>query len=146
MNQVQSSTRQLLARAFLPAPLAFALGYCLVRSLVKHDGLSFGGLVFTSACLTFALFCTRRSIDALAAGKLPTNESARSGARQYLFSCAIYSLNAASFGAVVSGAICGTLPNSLGIAIVIFWGAIVCIGIYPVHRDAKRCVAALSSY
>jgi hypothetical protein len=102
-------------------------------------------MVLASALITITLLLTRRSVHGLAGGSLATNESARLGIRQYLFSCAIFSLNAASFGVVVSGSIWGTLANSMVIFMVVFWGAIVCIGTYPVHRDAKRCVSALLS-
>jgi hypothetical protein len=145
MDPVQSTMKKLLARAFLPAPMAFAIGLCLVRSLIQHDGLSFAGMSVGIALVTFALFCTHRAVHGLASAKLATNESARLGARQYLFSCAIYSLNAAGFGVMVSGSIWGSLQNPIGIFMVVFWGAIVCSGIYPVHRDTKRCVSALLS-
>ena len=48
MDQVQSNIRKLLVRAFVPAPMAFAFGFCLVHNLLKRDGLSVAGMVFAS--------------------------------------------------------------------------------------------------
>ena len=92
--------------------------------------LTIGALL--GVCLMFVLFWTYRAIR-----RLPAGETAKISARQYLWSCIFFSMLSLSFGFAVSGMIRYS-TDFLRIFSAIWFGALTCVGIYPVVRDTKR--------
>jgi hypothetical protein len=128
--------RRLLANAFGAGLIAFLFGLCLVRTVKQFDSLFFASAILSAALLVVVLLWTRVAVKERA-----TSETAKKGARQFLFSCLFFSLVCAGLGFAVAGAIWNS--GSFQTFSVVFYGGIVGAGIYCVLRDAKRLSAAL---
>jgi hypothetical protein len=96
-------------------------------------------VVLSGVCLTFVLFWTYNAIR-----KLPASEAAKKNVSQYLWSCIFFSMLSLSFGFAVSGLIWYSI-DFLRIFSAIWFGALTCVGIYPVLRDTKRLADAAGS-
>jgi len=129
---------KLLVHAFWAALAAFVLGLCLGCTLIRHfGGLYFTGLVLAGAALICVLLWTRHAVRRIAPAKPAPTEAAKNSARQFLWSCIFFALISSGFGLAVSSFIWygSDFIRTFG---VIFWGAITCVAIFPVRRDAKR--------
>jgi hypothetical protein len=134
---INSTKGKLLAHAFCPAPSALVFGFCLVRTTQHFDKLYLTVMILFGASLIADLFSARREVRRLAA-----SETAKKAATQFLWSCIFFSMLAFSLGMAVSG------WNWFNTDILqkfnlLFWSAVTSIGIYPVHRDAKRLADAV---
>ena len=89
-------------------------------------------MVLFGASLIADLLWTRREVRRLAA-----SEIAKKAATQFLWSCIFFSMLSLSFGFAVSGLIWYS-TDFLRILSAIWFGALTCVGIYPVVRDTKR--------
>jgi hypothetical protein len=118
--------------AFLGALAAFVFGLNLGSGLVRHLASLYAGTVVAGACLLGAFVWNRRVVRRIAA-----SEADRNHARQFQWSCLFFAMISGGFGIAVASLICygSDFLRTFG---VVFWGLIVCVGIYPVRRDAKR--------
>lgn len=131
------STGKLLVHACCAAISAFVFGLVLVRTTIKgFDSLYFTILVLSGLSLIFVLFRTYG-----ATRWLPAGDAAKKSASQYLWSCVFFSMLSLSFGFALSGLIWYS-TDFLRIFNVIWFGALTCVGIYPVVRDTKRVADA----
>jgi hypothetical protein len=135
--KINSTTWKLFADACGAALGAFVVGLCLVRTIKHFDSLYLTVMVLFGASLIADLLWTRREVRRLAA-----SETAKKAATQFLWSCIFFSMLAFSLGMAVSG------WNWFNTDILqkfnlLFWSAVTSIGIYPVHRDAKRLADAV---
>jgi hypothetical protein len=123
---------KLFSYAFCAAVGAFAFGLFLVRTIERFDSRYVAGMVLSGAFLIAVLFWTRREVRRLA-----VNETAKEHAGQFLWSCIFFSMDSWAFGVAVTAVILysADFPRTFG---ALFFGALTCVGIYPVLRDAKR--------
>ncbi len=121
--KTNSMTRTLLAHSFRAALSAFVLGLYLIPAL--------------AVVLVFFLIGTRRM-----SSRLGDSAAIVTTARQYLWSCIFFCMDALLFGETISG----IFWNGTGL---IFIGAIMaaltCVALYPMQRDAKRLAGAATS-
>ena len=129
---------KLLAHAFSAVPSALVFGFCLVRTTRHYDSVYLTVMVLFGASLIADLLWTRREVRRLAAG-----EMAKKAATQFLWSCIFFSMISFSLGMAVSGwnLVSTDFMQRFNL---LFWSALTCIAIYPVHRDAKRLADAAS--
>jgi hypothetical protein len=128
---------KLFSYAFCAAVGAFAFGLFLVRTIEHLDSRDVGGMVLCGAYLIAVLFWTRREVRRLVVG-----ETAKQHAGQFLWSCIFISIDSWAFGVAATAVILysADFTRTFG---AVFFGAITCIGIYPVVRDAKRLANAV---
>jgi hypothetical protein len=131
-----SITGKLLVHSACAALGAFVFGLCLVRAIKQLDRVYVTGMVLSGAFLIFALFWTHRAVRALA-----ITETANKHATQFLWSCIFFSMLYLGFGLAVSN-FAWFSPDFVSGFSVAFYGALTCVAIYPVHRDAKRLAEA----
>jgi hypothetical protein len=112
-------------------------GLLLVGTNGHFDNRYFTGMVLCAAFLIFVLFWTRRVVRRLAA-----SEMAREHATQFLWSCIFFSMLSFSFGMTVMGVILYS-ADFTRTTIAVWFGALTCLGIYPVLRDTKRLADAV---
>ena len=93
--------------------------------------------VLCGAFLICVLFSTRREVRRFA-----TSEKAEKHADQFLWSCIFFSMLSFSFGIAVTTLILYSADFTRTVGAVWF-GALTCVGIYPVLRDAKRLADAV---
>ena len=130
---MSSITAKLMVHAGCAAISAFVFGFFLVRTTIRgFDGLYFTVALLSGVAVMFVLFWTYSAIR-----RLPAGETAKISARQYLWSCIFFSMLSLSFGFAVSGLIWYS-TDFLRIFSAIWFGALTCVGIYPVVRDTKR--------
>jgi hypothetical protein len=134
--KMNSVTGKLLVQACCAAIAAFVFGLFLVRTTIKHFDLYFTVAVLSGVSLMFVLFWTRNAIR-----RLPTSETTKKNAGQFLWSCIFFSMLSLSFGFAVSGVIWYS-ADFLRTFSAVWFGALTCVGIYPVLRDAKRLADA----
>jgi hypothetical protein len=138
--KMNSITGRLLVHACCAAISAFVFGLFLIRTTMTHfDSLYFTVLVLSGVSLLFVPFWTRSVIR-----RLPTSETAKKNAGQFLWSCVFFSMLSLSFGFAVSGLIWYSI-DFLRIFSAIWFGALTCVGIYPVVRDTKRLADAVGA-
>jgi uncharacterized membrane-anchored protein len=111
-------------------------GLFLVDTSKHLDSRFVTGMVLSGAFLIFVLFWTRRVVRRLAA-----NEIARKDATQFLWSCIFFSMLSFSFGVAVTGVVYSADFTRTFLAV--WFGALTCLGIYPVLRDTKRLADAV---
>ena len=134
---------KLFADACRAALAAFVFGLFSGHTIIERERgrWDFAEMVLAVGFLIFALLVllgTQHAVRPLA-----TSEPPQKSARQFLFSCALFALISSTFGMFVSGLIwysCDFI-RTFG---AVFWGAITCVAIYPVRRDAKRLADAAS--
>ncbi len=136
-DALRRNTTRLLAEAFGAGIVAFLLGLCLVLAVKRFDNRVFAGIIVSAAALVLVLLWTRRAV-----GRLATSETAKKSARQFLHSCLFFSPVCATFGFAVAGAVWNSWGSLQAIGAV-FYGGIVCAGIYCVFRDTKRLTSTL---
>jgi hypothetical protein len=85
----------------------------------------------SNAFLIFVLLWTWR-----AGRRLAASEAAKRHATQFLWSCIFFSMLSFSFGSAVTGVILYS-ADFTRTSIAVWLGALTCVGIYPVLRDAK---------
>jgi hypothetical protein len=114
-------------------------GLCLVRTIKQLDRVYVTGMVLSGAFLIFALFWTHRAVRSVA-----TAETANNHATQFLWSCIFFSMLSLGFSTAVSNFVWSgpDLISGFGVA---FYGALTCVAIYPVQRDAKRLAEAIGT-
>jgi hypothetical protein len=135
--KMNSVTGKLVLHACCAAISAFVFGFFLVRTMIKDfDSLDFTLVLLSGFSVMFVLFWTYSAIR-----RLPTTETAKKNAVQYLWSCIFFSMLSLSFGFTVSGLIWYS-PDFVRIFSAIWFGALTCIGIYPVVRDTRRLADA----
>ena len=132
---------RLFADACRAALATFVFGLFGGHTLIElgRGRWDFAEMLLAGGFLIFALLVllgTRNAVRPLA-----TNEAAQKSARQFLFSCAFFGLISSAFGMFVSGLVwySADFIRTFG---AVFWGAITCVAIYPVRRDAKRLAEA----
>jgi hypothetical protein len=134
-----STTGKLLVHSACAALGAFLFGLCLVRTIKQLDRVYVTGMVLSATFLIFALFWTHRAVRSLA-----TTETANERATQFLWSCIFFSMLSLGFGMAVSNFVWFSPDFFWGFGLA-FYGALTCVAIYPVHRDAKRLAEAIGT-
>jgi cytochrome b561 len=135
--KMNSITGKLLLHACCAAIAAFVFGFFLIRTTIKHfDSLYFTIVVSSGVSLILVLFWARSAIR-----RFSTNETAKKSAGQFLWSCIFFSMLSFSFGFAVSGLIWYS-TDFLRTFTAIWFGALTCVGIYPIVRDTKRLADA----
>jgi hypothetical protein len=126
----------LLTYAFCAAPGALVIGFCLVRSIQHFDRLYVIVMGLFGAALIADALWTQREVRRLA-----VSETAKRAATPFLWSCVFFSMLSFSLGMAISGWnwFSTDFMRSFNL---LFWAAMTGIGIYPVHRDAKRLAEA----
>ena len=109
-------------------------GLFLVRTIEHFDIRYVIGIVLCGAFFTCALFWTRSEVRQFA-----KNETARKLADQFLWSCIFFSMLSLVFGIAATAVILysADFTRTFG---AVWFGALNCVGIYPVLRHAKRLV------
>lgn len=136
MNTNFTIVGKLFAHACCAALGAFMFGL-FVAGAIKHiDSRYFTGMVLYGGFLIFVLFWTRRAVQRLAA-----SETAREHATQFLWSCIFFSMLSFGFGMAVTAVILYSADFTRTF-LAAWFGALTCVGIYPVLRDSKRLADA----
>jgi hypothetical protein len=91
----------------------------------------------SGAYLVSVLLWTRR-----VGRRLATSETAKKHAGQFLWSCIFFSMLSFGFGMAVTGIILYS-ADFMRIFTAVWFGALTCVGLYPILRDAKRLVDAV---
>ena len=127
-----STFRKLFADAYCAAVGSFVFGLFLVRTIEHFDIRYVIGMILCGAFLTIVLFWTRREV-----WRFATSEKAEKHAVQFLWSCIFFSMLSFVFGIAVTTLILysADFARTFG---AVWFGALTCVGIYPVLRDAKR--------
>ena len=123
---------KLVAAACWAAMMAFGVGLCLGHTVIKHVDVWYStGLIASGAALVLVLHSIRRAVGQLA--------TARQQAHQFLWSCVFFAMLSTGFGIAVAGWIwyASDFVRSFG---AIWFGALTCVGIFLVRRDAKRAI------
>jgi hypothetical protein len=131
-----STVRKLFSYAFCAAVGSFVFGLFLVRTVERFDFRYVAGMVLCGAFLVCVLFWTRREVRQFA-----TSETDKR-ADQFLWSCLFFSMLSFVFGIAVTALIFYSADFTRTVGAVWF-GALTCVGIYPVLRDAKRLAVAV---
>ena len=135
---INSTTfRKLFADAYCAAVGSFLFGFFLVRIVEHFDIRYVTGIVLCGAFLICVLFWTHREVRRSA-----TSETAGKHANQFLWSCIFFSMLSLSFGIALTALILYSADFTRTFGAVRF-GALTCVGIYPVLRDAKRFADAV---
>jgi uncharacterized membrane-anchored protein len=135
---INSATfRKLFADAYCAAVGSFVFGLFLVRTIEHFDIRYVIGMILCGVFLTCVLFWTRREVRRSA-----TSDTAGKHADQFLWSCIFFSMLSFSFGIAVTTLILysADFTRTFG---AVWFGALTCVGIYPVLRDAKRLADAV---
>ena len=138
LNMNSITVGKLFAYAYCAAAGAFVFGLFLVGGTIEHfDGRHVTGMVSSGAYLVSVLLWTRR-----VGRRLATSETAKKHADQFLWSCIFFSMLSFSFGMAVTALILysADFTRTFG---AVWFGALTCVGIYPVLRDAKRLADAV---
>src|ERR1700751_1477061 len=112
-------------------------GLFLVRTIEHFDIRYVIGMILCGVFLTCVFFWTRREVRRFAA-----SEKAEKHANQFLWSCIFFSMLSLSFGIALTALILYSADFTRTFGAVRF-GALTCVGIYPVLRDAKRFADAV---
>jgi uncharacterized membrane-anchored protein len=134
--KINSTTGKLLVAACCAGLGAFVVGLCLGPTIKYFDNLYVTVMILSGSFLIFVLLWTRRAVRRLAA-----SETARKSASTFLWSCIFFSMLSLSFGMAVANFFWFS-PHFIWGFVLAFYGALTCVAIYPVHRDAKRLVIA----
>jgi hypothetical protein len=128
---------KLFSYAYCAAVGAFVFGLFLVRIVEHFDIRYVTGMVLCGAFLICVLFWTHREVRRSA-----TSEIAKKHADQFLWSCMLFSMLSLSFGIALTALILysADFTRTFG---AVWFGALTCVGIYPVLRDAKRLADAV---
>jgi uncharacterized membrane-anchored protein len=137
MSINSTTVRKLFAYAYCAAVGSFVFGLFLVRTIERFDIRYVTGMVLCGAFLVCVLFSTRREVRRFA-----TSETAEQHADQFLWSCIFFSMLSFGFGIAVTALILYSADSTRTFGAVWF-GALTCVGIYPVLRDAKRLADAV---
>jgi hypothetical protein len=137
MSINSTTVRKLFSYAYCVAVGSFVFGLFLVRTIEHFDIRYVTGMILCGAFFTCALFSTRREVRQFA-----NSETAKKHADQFLWSCVFLSMLSFGFGIAVTAAILysADFTRTFG---VVWFGALTCVGIYPVLRDAKRLADAV---
>ena len=132
MSTSSSIVGKLLAHACCAALGAFVFGLCLASTIKQFDGLYLVLTVLFGIPLIADLLWTRRQVRELAA-----NETANEYATQFLWSSVFFSMLSSGFGVAVMAVILQSADfiRTFG---AVWFGALTCVGTYPLVRDAKR--------
>ena len=91
---MNSVTGKLVLHACCAASSAFVFGFFLVRTIIKDfDSLDFSVVLLSGFSVMFVLFWTYSAIR-----RLPTTETTKKSAVQYLWSCIFFSMLSLRFG------------------------------------------------
>jgi uncharacterized membrane-anchored protein len=136
MSTNSTTFRKLFADAYCAAVGSFVFGLFLVRTIEHFDIRYVAGMVLCAAFLIFVLFSTRHEVRRFA-----ISQRAEKHADQFLWSCIFFSMLSFSFGIAVTALILysADFTRTFG---AVWFGALTCVGIYPVLRDAKRLADA----
>jgi uncharacterized membrane-anchored protein len=139
MSTNSTAVRKLFAYAYCVAVGSFVFGLFLVRTIEHFDIRYVTGMVLCGAFLICVLFWTHREVRRSA-----ISETAGKHADQFLWSCIFFSMLSLSFGIAVTALILysADFTRTFG---AVWFGALTCVGIYPVLRDAKRLANAVGS-
>ena len=137
MSTNSTTFRKLFADAYCAAVGSFVFGLFLVRTIEHFDIRYVTGMVLCGAFLICVLFSTRREVRRFA-----TSETAGKHADQFPWSCIFFSMLSFGFGIAVTALILysADFTRTFG---AVWFGALTCVGIYPVLRDAKRLADAV---
>jgi hypothetical protein len=135
MSTNSTTFRKLFADAYCAAVGSFVFGLFLVRTIGHFDIWYVIGMVLCGAFLICVLFSTRRDVRRFAT-------SEKKHADQFLWSCIFFSMLSFGFGIAVTALILysADFTRTFG---AVWFGALTCVGIYPVLRDAKRLADAI---
>ena len=126
----------LLTHVFSAAPGAVVFGFCLVRTFQPFGHLYLAATVLFGAILIADLLWTRREVRSCA-----PSEVAKKAATQFQWSCVFFWMLSFGLGMAMSGWNWFSTDFLRGFNLL-FWGAMTCVGIFPVRRDAKRLARA----
>jgi hypothetical protein len=137
MSTGSTSVGKLFSYAYCAAVGAFVIGLFLVRTIMHFDSRYLAAMILSGAFLLCVLFWTRR-----VGRRFATSEIARKHADQFLWSCIFFSMLSFVFGVAVTALILysADFTRTFG---AVWFGALTCVGIYPVLRDAKRLADAV---
>jgi hypothetical protein len=137
MSINSTTVRKLFAYAYWAAVGSFVFGLFLVPTIEHFDSRYVIGMVLCAAFFICVLFSTHREVRRSA-----TSETAGKHADQFLWSCIFFSMLSFGFGIAVTALILysADFTRTFG---AIWFGALTCVGIYPVLRDAKRLADAV---
>jgi high-affinity Fe2+/Pb2+ permease len=137
MSIDSTAVRKLFAYAYCVAVGSFVFGLFLVRTIEHFDIRYVTGMVLCGAFLICVLFWTHREVRRSA-----ISETAGKHADQFLWSCIFFSMLSLSFGIAVTALILysADFTRTFG---AVWFGALTCVGIYPVLRDTKRLADAV---
>ena len=137
MSASSTTVGKLFSYAYCAAVGAFVFGLFLVRIVEHFDIRCVIGMVLCGAFLVCVLFWTHREVRRSA-----TSETAGKHANQFLWSCIFFSMLSLSFGIALTALILysADFTRTFG---AVWFGALTCVGIYPVLRDAKRLADAV---
>ena len=137
MSTNSTTFRKLFADAYCAAVGSFVFGLFLVRTIEHFDIRYVAGMVLCAAFLIFVLFSTRHEVRRFA-----ISQRAEKHADQFLWSCIFFSMLSFSFGIAVTALILysADFTRTFG---AVWFGALTCVGIYPLLRDAKRLADAI---
>jgi hypothetical protein len=137
MSINSTTVRKLFSYAYCVAVGSFVFGLFLVRTIEHFDIRYVTGIVLCGTFLICVLFSTRRDVRRFA-----TSEKVEKLADQFLWSCIFFSMLSFGFSIAVTAAILYSADFTRTFGAVCF-GALTCVGIYPVLRDAKRLADAV---
>jgi len=128
--------RKLLAYAYCAAVGSFVSGLFVIRTIEHFDIRYIIGMVLCGVFLICVLFSTRE------VRRFATSEEAEEHADQFLWSCIFFSMLAFGFGIAMTALILysADFTRTFG---AVWFGALACVGVYPVLRDAKRLADAV---